>query len=141
MMLQIAETLPKEHQGILACCNPIPPLLKQNLNAIHLMVLNARDQPLVKPVVNDDVSGTRPILSTTCLFDFESPLYCPHDLHNNAEGTRDDLPTILSGLSMDDSLNKHTFECSSPKIDLFNTSHKVCEIIFIFSKPTFLLSF
>jgi len=48
MLLQIAESLPREMQGILACCNPIPPLVRQNLLAIHRIILEARDQPLVK---------------------------------------------------------------------------------------------
>lgn len=48
MMLQIAEILPREMQGILACCNPIPPLVRQMLHALHQFVLKARDQPLVK---------------------------------------------------------------------------------------------
>jgi hypothetical protein len=48
MMLQIAESLPREMQGILACCNPIPPLVRQNLHKLHSIILEARDQPLVK---------------------------------------------------------------------------------------------
>lgn len=48
MMLQIAEILPREMQGILACCNPIPPLVRQNLQTLHHFVLKAREQPLVK---------------------------------------------------------------------------------------------
>lgn len=48
MLLQIAETLPREMQGILACCNPIPALVRQNLAAIHRIVLQAREQPLIQ---------------------------------------------------------------------------------------------
>lgn len=48
MMLQIAESLPREMQGILACCNPIPPLVRQSLHSIHQIILKAREQPLVK---------------------------------------------------------------------------------------------
>lgn len=48
MMLQIAENLPREMQGILACCNPIPPLVRQHLHVLHRFILNAREQPLVK---------------------------------------------------------------------------------------------
>lgn len=48
MMLQIAESLPREMQGILACCNPIPPLVRQSLHSIHEIILKAREQPLVK---------------------------------------------------------------------------------------------
>jgi exosome complex exonuclease RRP6 len=48
MLLQIAETLPREMQGILACCNPIPHCVRQNLNAIHRIILQAREQPLIQ---------------------------------------------------------------------------------------------
>lgn len=48
MMLQIAENLPREMQGILACCNPIPPLVRQHLHVLHKFILKAREQPLVK---------------------------------------------------------------------------------------------
>lgn len=48
MLLQIAESLPREMQGILACCNPIPPLVRQNLHIIHQLILKAREQQLVK---------------------------------------------------------------------------------------------
>lgn len=48
MMLQIAENLPREMQGILACCNPIPPLVRQHLHMLHRFILKAREQPLNK---------------------------------------------------------------------------------------------
>lgn len=48
MLLQIAEALPREMQGILACCSPIPPLVRGNLLDLHKVILKARDQPLEK---------------------------------------------------------------------------------------------
>lgn len=48
MLLQISETLPREMQGILACCNPIPPLVRANALEIHRIILKAREQPLEK---------------------------------------------------------------------------------------------
>nr|CAD7427585.1 unnamed protein product [Timema monikensis] len=48
MMLQIADTLPREMQGILACCNPIPTTVRKNLVNLHQIVLKAREQPLTK---------------------------------------------------------------------------------------------
>lgn len=48
MLMQIAEILPREMQGILACCNPIPPLVRANLLEIHKIILKAREQSLVK---------------------------------------------------------------------------------------------
>ncbi|CAN7976950.1 unnamed protein product, partial [Ixodes persulcatus] len=46
MILQISEILPREQQGIIACCNPCPPLVRQNLNELHSIILKARDTPL-----------------------------------------------------------------------------------------------
>lgn len=48
MLLQIAEALPREMQGILACCNPIPPLVRANLLELHQIILRAREQSLEK---------------------------------------------------------------------------------------------
>ncbi|GMR35967.1 hypothetical protein PMAYCL1PPCAC_06162, partial [Pristionchus mayeri] len=50
MMLHIAEALPREMQGILACCSPVPLLVKQNLLQLHRIIYAARDRPLEKTV-------------------------------------------------------------------------------------------
>lgn len=39
---------PREPQGIIACCNPVPPLVRQQVNELHLLVQQARDMPLLK---------------------------------------------------------------------------------------------
>ena len=46
MLLQMAQILPREIQGIIASCNPVPPLVKQNLHQLHLIILKAREQSL-----------------------------------------------------------------------------------------------
>ncbi|XP_033163505.1 exosome component 10 [Drosophila mauritiana] len=92
MMLQIAESLPREMQGILACCNPIPPLVRQQLHTLHQIVLKARDQPLVKPILEARSSTQASLPPSTK--DFSSKLYCPHDF-SHVEEIRDDLPTLL----------------------------------------------
>ncbi|XP_050360951.1 exosome component 10 isoform X2 [Nymphalis io] len=46
MMLTLAETLPKEMQGLSACCHPMSPFLKQNLVTVHRMLLSCRELPL-----------------------------------------------------------------------------------------------
>lgn len=56
MMFQIAENLPKEPPGIIACCNPVPPLVKQRVMDIHQLVLQAREFDPVK---------TRPVMTET----------------------------------------------------------------------------
>jgi len=43
MLFQIAENLPKEPQGVIACCTPVPPLVKQRVADIHQLVMQARD--------------------------------------------------------------------------------------------------
>uniref|UniRef100_A0A3P8TKG1 Exosome complex component 10 n=1 Tax=Amphiprion percula TaxID=161767 RepID=A0A3P8TKG1_AMPPE len=48
MMNKISEELPKEPQGIIACCNPVPPLVRQQVNELHLLVQQAREMPLLK---------------------------------------------------------------------------------------------
>ena len=47
MMLKIATELPREMQGIIACCNPVPPLVRQHLVTLHNIVLQARDKQLM----------------------------------------------------------------------------------------------
>ncbi|XP_050536881.1 exosome component 10 [Daktulosphaira vitifoliae] len=44
MLIKISETLPKEFSGILACCSPIPPLVRQCLHEIHHIIKKAREQ-------------------------------------------------------------------------------------------------
>lgn len=46
MLLALAEALPREVQGLSACCNPMSPFLKQNLVTVHRMLLSCRELPL-----------------------------------------------------------------------------------------------
>eukprot|EP00118_Oscarella_pearsei_P010576 m.65841 g.65841 ORF g.65841 m.65841 type:complete len:634 (+) comp35333_c1_seq5:330-2231(+) len=46
MLLQIAQFLPREPERILACCSPVPPLVRQHLLDIHRMVVEARSVSL-----------------------------------------------------------------------------------------------
>uniref|UniRef100_A0A914HGI0 HRDC domain-containing protein n=1 Tax=Globodera rostochiensis TaxID=31243 RepID=A0A914HGI0_GLORO len=50
MMLQMAETLPREPSGILACCAPVPPIVRNEQAALHKIVSYARDLPLEQSV-------------------------------------------------------------------------------------------
>lgn len=93
MLLQISETLPREMQGILACCNPIPPLVRQHLNFLHQIILKAREQPIIKPAIEAELN--RPTVNINDKKDLlNNPLYCPHDLSHQPD-LRDDLPTLL----------------------------------------------
>ncbi|XP_063721223.1 exosome complex component 10-like [Symsagittifera roscoffensis] len=42
MLIRIAEVLPREAQGILACCNPVPPLVREYLSVLHKVILEAK---------------------------------------------------------------------------------------------------
>jgi len=46
MMFQIAQTMPRDAQGVLACCNPVPTLVKQYVNEIHLLIVQAKELAL-----------------------------------------------------------------------------------------------
>ncbi|XP_037911782.1 exosome component 10 isoform X2 [Hermetia illucens] len=116
MMLQIAESLPREMQGVLACCNPIPPLVRQHLHFLHQIILKAREQPLVKPII-DEVIVNRVVTVTTK--DVNSRLHCPHDLSHVPE-FRDDLPTLL-GEQKRNLLENDSSRTSNPIISVFET--------------------
>lgn len=91
MLLNITETLPREMQGILACCNPIPPLVRQNLLKIHKMILKARDQPLIKPILEDP---RQRLTQRTHDDNPEIWMYSAHDIPGGTEA-RADLPCLL----------------------------------------------
>uniref|UniRef100_A0A8B9NV84 Exosome complex component 10 n=1 Tax=Accipiter nisus TaxID=211598 RepID=A0A8B9NV84_9AVES len=63
MLLKIAEELPKEPQGIIACCNPVPPLVRQQINELHLLIQQAREMPLLKVGVACTTQETHHLLS------------------------------------------------------------------------------
>uniref|UniRef100_A0A7E4W9T1 HRDC domain-containing protein n=1 Tax=Panagrellus redivivus TaxID=6233 RepID=A0A7E4W9T1_PANRE len=46
MLMQIAEVLPRERNGIISCCSPVPVYLKRDLLVIHRIMMEARDLPL-----------------------------------------------------------------------------------------------
>uniref|UniRef100_M3YYC0 Exosome complex component 10 n=2 Tax=Mustela putorius furo TaxID=9669 RepID=M3YYC0_MUSPF len=84
MMLKIAEELPKEPQGIIACCNPVPPLVRQQLNEIHLLIQQAREMPLLKSEVAAGVRKSGPLPGPERL---ENVLFGPHDCsHASSDG-------------------------------------------------------
>ncbi|CAJ1085435.1 exosome component 10 [Xyrichtys novacula] len=74
MMSKISEELPKEPQGIIACCNPVPPLVRQQVNELHLLVQQARETPLHKAeIAAQKKKGLTPIKKP------EIMLFGPHD--------------------------------------------------------------
>ena len=79
MLIQIAEILPKEAQGVLACCNPIPPLLRQHVMAVHQLIKDARHiAPSSATTKPQEIETKIPVPAKTD-FDSTSLLSCPHD--------------------------------------------------------------
>ncbi|XP_060115123.1 exosome component 10 isoform X2 [Heteronotia binoei] len=76
MLLKISEELPKEPQGIIACCNPVPPLVRQQINEMHLLIQQAREMPLLKSEVTVGVKKKGPLPNPEKL---ENRLFGPHD--------------------------------------------------------------
>merc|ERR1719431_1026859 len=83
-------------QGILACCNPIPPIVKQNLQEIHMVILKARNKALQAVDIEllastaDDSEDLREQAGQE--FN-ENPLKCPLDLSGMDFGNG--LPTLI----------------------------------------------
>ncbi|CAD5115625.1 DgyrCDS4582 [Dimorphilus gyrociliatus] len=89
MLLQIAEYLPKEAQGILACCNPMPPLVRQNLMDLYKIVSDARKLEKVdRPETNAPVISDQPKYQ-----EYDNATCCPHDLSDERETPLKDLET------------------------------------------------
>ncbi|NXI66420.1 EXOSX protein, partial [Anseranas semipalmata] len=76
MLLKIAEELPKEPQGIIACCNPVPPLVRQQINELHLLIQQAREMPLLKSEIALAVKKKAPLSNPERL---ENTFFGPHD--------------------------------------------------------------
>ncbi|KAK0166990.1 hypothetical protein PV327_004445 [Microctonus hyperodae] len=92
MLMNIAETLPREMQGILACCNPIPPLVRQHLLILHKLILKAREQPLIKPVLEEDIRQR--LTQRNQEPNSDTWIFSPHDISNELE-VQANLPCLL----------------------------------------------
>ncbi|XP_058793468.1 exosome component 10 isoform X2 [Phymastichus coffea] len=123
MLLNIAETLPREMQGILACCNPIPPLVRQNLLKIHKMILKAREQPLIKPVLEEDMRQR--LTQRSQVLNSESWIFQPHDLPSDMEA-RANLPCLLNSKELKNKVDQPRLK---PSISVFDCSSSEDEIV------------
>lgn len=121
MLLNIAETLPREIQGILACCNPIPPLVRQNLLKLHKIVLKAREQPLIKTIQEQDFR--RGVTSINHAVNLESWIHAHHDIPNGAEA-RADLHCLLDKTDIQlpdiNGVDKHTVTIFDTEVEIIN---------------------
>ncbi|CAF3327692.1 unnamed protein product [Rotaria socialis] len=125
MLLQIAEILPRESQGIRACCNPVPVLVQHNLHDIHQIILQARDIPLIEEPKEHQIAP----LTLPVLYDPENVLNCPHDtshqrepqLLTNVNSTKilsNDLSSILDETFIEESNKRDTLNDSSLPIQI-----------------------
>ncbi|XP_048823637.1 exosome component 10 isoform X2 [Lagopus muta] len=114
MLLKIAEELPKEPQGIIACCNPVPPLVRQQINELHLLVQQAREMPLLKSEIALTVKKRTSLSNPERL---ENAFFGPHD---------------SSRIPMDDFQNNSALESSSAPVlerdSLFSDSERTMNI-------------
>ncbi|XP_065076198.1 exosome complex component 10 homolog isoform X2 [Ochlerotatus camptorhynchus] len=98
MVLDIASKLPREMQGIIACCTPVPSLVRQHLHTLHQIILKAREIPLNKavPQAIEHQKDTRHKMQSS--FDLSNPLFCPHDTSHGVH-LETNMPTLLSSSS------------------------------------------
>ncbi|XP_061417447.1 exosome complex component 10 isoform X4 [Lethenteron reissneri] len=108
MLMKIAEEMPRELQGVLACCNPVPPLVRQNANELWQLVKQARLIPLIKSETPIKTPSRTIINRTERL---ENPLFCPHDglslddgqpITRHVEGARRAVPATRPVLALFD---------------------------------------
>ncbi|XP_075917283.1 exosome complex component 10-like isoform X3 [Petromyzon marinus] len=108
MLMKIAEEMPRELQGVLACCNPVPPLVRQNANELWQLVKQARLVPLIKSETPIKAPSRTFITRTERL---ENPLFCPHDglslddrqpITRHVEGARRAVPATRPVLTLFD---------------------------------------
>ena len=90
--------------GILACCNPVPPLVKQNLHTIHEYILKAREQNLEQEVQADfskKIINQGGQIAAEKLEILQNPLKCPLDMSNwDPEQYEEGLEVLLNKSEM-----------------------------------------
>lgn len=122
MMIKISEELPKEPQGIIACCNPVPPLVRQQVNELHLLVQQAREMPLLKAeLAAQKKKGLTPIKKP------EVTLFGPHDISRDSESdlhpyTNDELP-VKQGMLF--SHDEHKMDIDAQKTSCLMAAAKI----------------
>jgi len=118
MLFNIAEKLPRETQGILACCNLIPPLVRTNLLQIHKIILKAREEPLVKYIPEQDIHHRM----INHVENSNNLLFSPHDIPDDAEA-RADLPCLLDKNSLiEPSKTNKTRQMAKCTVTIFDSS-------------------
>ncbi|CAH1240111.1 EXOSC10 [Branchiostoma lanceolatum] len=133
MLLVLAETLPKQIQGVFACCNPVPPLVRQHIEDVHRLLVQARDVPLVKTESTSVVRRRDRKVQDDRVTD----LYCPHDLSKLTSTPDSHVPPTTAAVKKNPSMfgeeggsgknqSQHPLTCikAHPDITLFDTVAK-----------------
>lgn len=120
MLLKISEMLPKESFGILACCSPVPPLVRQCLHEIHYIIKKAKEQTFENvEKFSEDKSFTQDVIKH-----IDVDMISLHDYSKSKENVEDSLPTLLNDFNklVDDKIEIVYF---TPKeITIFQEANK-----------------
>ena len=91
--------------GILACCNPVPPLVKQNLHTLHEFILKARELNIEQEVQADfskKIINQGGQIAAEKLEILQNPLKCPLDMSNwDPENYEEGLDVLLDKSEME----------------------------------------
>ncbi|XP_076472354.1 exosome complex component 10-like [Babylonia areolata] len=128
MLLQMAEILPRERQGVLACCNPIPPLVRQCQHELHSLILQARETTLTQ--MEAKKTPLEPSSAQHPHYHHTSVTACPHDLSKHGAhlpppdtgGVPEKPSSSLSGEETDIPLKKRPVLSA---LDSFNSLNNV----------------
>ena len=80
MLIRIGQVLPREAQGILACCNPAPPIVREYLSVIHKIVLEGKAKVYSEQAIEPSIKYQN--ISRFSAIEAHS---FPHDSNKSAE--------------------------------------------------------
>ncbi|KAG1138973.1 hypothetical protein G6F37_012357 [Rhizopus arrhizus] len=61
MLFALVERMPTDSSGVIGACNPCPPLVRMNAQALGLLIQKARMDVLLAPPTTDDVKETKQV--------------------------------------------------------------------------------
>ena len=157
MLLNLARELPKEQAGILACCSPMPQLVRENLSDILEIIEKARlllskvksdkiSQNIILANSRDTSASSKVTVSQLAAdrfkFKYENEIDCPHDLRRDVSRNsidRRNLPKIESKkcdlFPEESSQEEHSDPVlESPSAFIQNINHRIESIHPEFSK-------
>ncbi|XP_065221172.1 exosome complex component 10 homolog isoform X2 [Planococcus citri] len=126
MLFRLVDMLPQDRNGILGCCNPIPILVRKNLDRIFDIISEARKQP-VQMSSMQNFTNSLAIRSAA----FLSKLQTPHDFSHLGD-FRNDLSNLLAGSDIIDVTTPENEACVDVFVDdSSKTSSKQITVKFV----------